>query len=94
MRLGFIGLGNMGSELTQHLLAAGHTISTYARGERSRAHASRLGLSLLASPAEVARASEVVFTMVTAGNNVESVALGSQGLVHGASPGLIQTRRP
>ena len=89
MRLGFIGLGNMGSEMARHLLAAGHTISTYARGEHSRAHASRLGLSLLASPAEVARASEVVFTMVTAGSDVESVALGPDGIVHGASPGLI-----
>lgn len=75
MQLGFIGLGNMGSEMARHLLAAGHTISTYARGERSRAHANRLGLKLLASPAEVARASEVVFTMVTAGSDVESVAL-------------------
>ena len=90
MRLGFIGLGNMGSELTRHLLAAGHTVSTYARGDRSRAHASRLGLKLLASPAELARVSEVVFTMVTAGSDVEAVALGPDGLVHGASPGLIQ----
>jgi len=89
MRLGFIGLGNMGSEMARHLLAAGHAISTYARGERSRAHASRLGLRLLASPAEVAQASEAVLTMVTAGSDVESVALGADGIVHGASPGLI-----
>ena len=89
MRLGFIGLGNMGSELAQHLLAAGHTLVTYARGERSRAHVHRLGLNLLASPAEVAQASEVVFTMVTAGSDVESVALGPEGLVQGASPGMI-----
>jgi len=89
MRLGFIGLGNMGSEMTHHLLAAGHTVATYARGERSRARATALGLSPLASPAEVARASEVVFTMVTAGTDVELVALGPQGLVDGASPGLI-----
>ena len=89
MRLGFIGLGNMGSELVRHLLAAGHTLTTYARGERSRAHASRLGLRLLASPAEVAQASEAVLTMVTAGSDVESVALGADGIVHGASPGLI-----
>jgi 2-hydroxy-3-oxopropionate reductase len=89
MRIGFIGLGNMGSELARHLLAAGHAISTYARGERSRAHASRLGLRLLASPAEVAQASEAVLTMVTAGSDVESVALGADGIVHGASPGLI-----
>ena len=89
MRIGFIGLGNMGSELVRHLLAAGHTLVTYARGERSRAHASRLGLNLLASPAEVAQVSEVVFTMVTAGSDVESVALGPEGLVQGASPGMI-----
>ena len=89
MRLGFIGLGNMGSEMARHLLAAGHTLVTYARGGRSRAHAGRLGLSLAASPAAVARASEVVFTMVTAGSDVESVALGTEGIIHGASPGLI-----
>jgi 2-hydroxy-3-oxopropionate reductase len=89
MRLGFIGLGNMGNELARHLLAAGHTLVTFARSERSRAHASRLGLSLRASPAEVAQASEVVFTMVTAGSDVESVALGPEGLVQGASPGLV-----
>jgi len=59
MRIGFIGLGNMGSELARHLLAAGHTLVTYARGERSRAHAGHLGLSLRTSPAEVAQASEV-----------------------------------
>ncbi len=89
MRLGFIGLGNMGSEMARHLLAAGHTISAYARGERSRTHAGRLGLKLLASPAEVARASEVGFTMITAGSDVEAVALGADGIVHGASPGMI-----
>ena len=89
MRIGFVGLGNMGSELARHLLAAGHTLVTFARGERSRAHAGRLGLSLRTSPAEVAQASEVVFTMVTAGSDVESIALGPEGLVHGASPGLI-----
>jgi len=89
MRLGFIGLGNMGSELVRHLLAAGHTLTAYARSERSRAHARRLGLSLVASPAKVAQASEVVLTMVTAGSDVESVALGPDGIVQGASPGSI-----
>lgn len=89
MHVGFIGLGNMGSEVARHLLAAGHTLSTFARGERSRANATRLGLSVLASPAEVARKSEVVFTMVTAGPDVESVALGPRGIAEGGSPGLL-----
>ena len=89
MRLGFIGLGNMGSEMARHLLAAGHTLNTYARGERSRAHAGYLGLTPLPTPAEVARVSEVVFTMVTAGSDVEAVALGPDGLVQGDLPGMI-----
>jgi 3-hydroxyisobutyrate dehydrogenase-like beta-hydroxyacid dehydrogenase len=89
MRLGFIGLGNMGSEMARHLLAAGHTLVTYARGERSRAHAGHLGLTPLPSPAEVARESEVVFTMVTAGSDVESVVLGPDGIIQGDLPGMI-----
>jgi 3-hydroxyisobutyrate dehydrogenase-like beta-hydroxyacid dehydrogenase len=89
MRIGFIGIGNMGSEMARHLLAAGHTINTYTRGQRSRERAKDLGLSIVSTPAEVAAASEVVFTIVTAGSDVETVALGPEGLVHGAKSGLI-----
>jgi 3-hydroxyisobutyrate dehydrogenase-like beta-hydroxyacid dehydrogenase len=89
MRVGFIGIGNMGSEMARHLLAAGHTLTAYARGERSRERAGGLGLSLAHTPAEVAAASEVVFTIVTAGSDVEAIALGPEGLIHGALPGLI-----
>jgi 2-hydroxy-3-oxopropionate reductase len=89
MRIGFIGIGNMGSEMARHLHAAGHTITTYARGARSRERAGNLGLNLVNTPGEVAAASEVVFTIVTAGSDVESVALGPEGIVHGAKSGLI-----
>ncbi len=89
MHLGFIGIGNMGSEMARHLHAAGHTLTSYARGEHSRQRARDLGLDIAGSPAEVAAASEVVFTIVTAGRDVEAVALGPDGLVHGAKPGLI-----
>jgi 3-hydroxyisobutyrate dehydrogenase-like beta-hydroxyacid dehydrogenase len=89
MRIGFIGIGNMGSELVRHLLGAGHTLTTYARGKRSRERASSLGLSLVRTPAEVAAASEVVFTMVTAGSDVEAIVFGPEGIIRGAQPGLI-----
>lgn len=89
MKIGFIGVGNMGSEMARHLLAAGHTLTAYARGASSRERAKALGLGIAATPAEVAAASEVVFTIVTAGKDVEAVALGTDGLVHGARPGLI-----
>jgi 2-hydroxy-3-oxopropionate reductase len=89
MRIGFIGIGNMGSEMARHLLAAGHTITGYARGAGSRDRATGLGLKIADTPAKVAAASEVVFTIVTAGRDVEALALGPDGLVHGARPGLI-----
>jgi 3-hydroxyisobutyrate dehydrogenase-like beta-hydroxyacid dehydrogenase len=89
MRIGFIGIGNMGSEMARHLLDAGHTLTTYVRGPRSRERASKLGLSPALTPAEVAAASEVVFTIVTAGSDVEAIALGPDGIVQGALPGLI-----
>jgi len=89
MRLGFIGLGNMGSELVPHLLAAGHSVVTYARGAPSRARAARLGLHRCKTAAQVAQTTEVLFTMVTAGSDVEALALGPDGISHGAAPGLL-----
>jgi 2-hydroxy-3-oxopropionate reductase len=89
MNIGFIGIGNMGSEQARHLLSAGHTLTSYARGARSRERANALGLNLVDTPAEVAAASEVVFTIVTTGKDVEALVSGPQGLVHGARPGLV-----
>lgn len=89
MHIGFIGIGNMGSEMARHLLAAGHTITAYARGARSRERATGLGLEIANTPAGVAATSEVVFTIVTTGKDVEALAFGPHGLVHGARPGLI-----
>jgi len=89
MRIGFIGIGNMGSEMVRHLLAAGHTLTTYARSPRSRERASKLGLSPALTPAEVAATSDVVFTIITAGKDVEEIALGPEGIIHAAHPGLI-----
>ena len=89
MRIGFIGIGNMGSEMAHHLLAAGHAVTTYARSGRSRERAKNLGLDIVDTPAEVAAQSEVVFTIVTAGSDVEAVTLGPLGIVQGAMPGSI-----
>ncbi|MCB1891089.1 MAG: NAD(P)-dependent oxidoreductase, partial [Rhodocyclaceae bacterium] len=44
---------------------------------------------LRASPAEVAAASDVVFTIVTSNADVEAIALGEGGLIHGAKAGCV-----
>lgn len=89
MRIGFIGLGNMGSAMCRNLIEAGHELSTFGRSERSRRRASELGASLAETPAALASDSDVVITIVTATPDVESVVLGPQGVIHGARPGMV-----
>jgi 2-hydroxy-3-oxopropionate reductase len=89
MKLGFIGLGAMGRPMALHLLKAGHELSVYARRAEAAQPLVEAGARRLATPAEVAAASEVVFTVVTTGADVEAVALGEGGIVHGARPGTV-----
>eukprot|EP00897_Mesotaenium_endlicherianum_P003912 jgi/Mesen1/3549/ME000199S02704 len=63
-RIGWVGTGVMGSAMAGHLQAAGYYLSVFNR-TASKADALRQkGAQVLASPAEVARASDVVFTIV------------------------------
>lgn len=89
MNIGFIGLGLMGRPMALHLEAAGHTLHLWARREASLAPFATANAQVHASPAEVARHAEVVFTMVADGPDVEAVCLGDDGLAAGAKPGLI-----
>jgi 2-hydroxy-3-oxopropionate reductase len=89
MKLGFIGLGVMGRPMALHLIEAGHELSVYARRAEAAQPLVDAGAKACASPAEVAAASEVVFTMVTTGADVEQVALGEGGILHGAKPGTV-----
>ena len=89
MRVGFIGLGAMGRPMALHLLKAGHALSVYARRAEAAQPLVEAGARRLATPAEVAAASEVVFTMVTTGADVEAVALGEGGIIHGARAGTV-----
>jgi 2-hydroxy-3-oxopropionate reductase len=89
MRVGFIGLGAMGRPMALHLLRAGHALSVYARRAEAAQPLLDAGAVLHASPADVAAESEVVFTVVTTGSDVEQVVLGERGLIHGAAPGSV-----
>jgi 2-hydroxy-3-oxopropionate reductase len=89
MNLGFVGLGVMGRPMALHLLRAGHALSVYARRIEAAQQLIDAGARACATPAEVAVHSEVVFTMVTTGEDVEAVALGEHGIVHGARPGTV-----
>ena len=89
MQLGFIGLGTMGRPMALNLMRGGHGMSVYARRPASAQPLVDDGATACASPAAVAERSEVVFTMVTGTNDVETVVLGADGVVHGADEGAL-----
>jgi len=89
MRLGFIGLGIMGRPMAKHLIAAAHSMTVWNRSRPGIDDVVAAGGIEAGSPAEVARVSEVVFTMVGDAPDVEAVAAGEDGIIAGASAGLI-----
>lgn len=89
MELGFIGLGAMGVPMARHLARAGHRLHLWARRPESCAALADCAPVVHATPAALAAAVEVAFTMVTASADVEAVALGAEGLAAGARPGFV-----
>ena len=86
-KLGFVGLGVMGSEMVVRLLARGHTVTGY---NRTRGKAERLierGMKWADSPRSVAEASDVVFSMVTNSAALGAVIEGPTGILAGQRAG-------
>ncbi len=73
MKVGFIGLGNMGSAMARNLIAAGHDLTVYNR-TRSRAEAfASLGARIAETPAAAAANAEALITMLADDAAVEAV---------------------
>ena len=89
MRLGCIGLGAMGRPMALHLLRAGHDVAVWARRPASMQPLLDAGAAGGATPADVARRADIVFTMVTAGADVERLTFGPDGLSEGFAAGSI-----
>src|ERR671933_2549519 len=89
-RVGFIGLGIMGSLMAANLARAGFplTVATRTPG-KAEAWAAEHGGNAVPTPAEVARDSDAVITMVVDGAQVSEVLLGPDGVGEGASEGLL-----
>jgi 3-hydroxyisobutyrate dehydrogenase-like beta-hydroxyacid dehydrogenase len=86
MRVGFIGLGNMGQPMARNLIRAGHQVVVYNRS-RERAEAlAKEGAAIAENPALAAK-QEIVITMLADDNAVESVVFGPNGIIEGMQPG-------
>jgi 3-hydroxyisobutyrate dehydrogenase-like beta-hydroxyacid dehydrogenase len=87
--LGFVGLGAMGGRMARRLLDAGFALHGYNRTPAKAADLVAAGMTLAASPREVAERAEAVFTMVTDDAALEAVTRGPRGIVAGLRPGAI-----
>jgi 3-hydroxyisobutyrate dehydrogenase-like beta-hydroxyacid dehydrogenase len=89
-RIGFVGLGIMGSRMAANLRRAGYELTVYNRTrERADAWAAEHGGTVASTPAEVGAASDVVVTMVVDGAQVAEVLLGEHGVAEAAAPGVL-----
>jgi len=90
-RIGFIGAsGLMGHGIAKNLQAKGHPLAITIHRNRERvADLIEAGAKLAASPAGLARDSEIVFLCVTGSPQVEAAVLGPEGLLAGAKRGLL-----
>lgn len=88
-RVGYIGLGIMGSGMARNLLKAGHTLIVHNRSRAIVEELAREGALPASSPREVAAQSEFVCTNLPDSPDVEQVVLGPDGIIEGAHKGLI-----
>lgn len=87
--IGFIGLGIMGRAMARNLMAAGHQLTLYARRADAAAALVDAGARLVDTPAEVARATRLIVSVVSDTPDVEAVLLGPNGVIEGVRPGSI-----
>jgi 3-hydroxyisobutyrate dehydrogenase len=88
-RVGWIGTGVMGSSMCAHLLHAGGAVTVSTRTPARAESLLARGAVWAPDPSTVARASDVVFTMVGTPADVREVILGSDGVLAGARPGTV-----
>ena len=88
-RIGFIGLGLMGSGMSMNLLRAGFPLTVWNRTPSKMKPLLDAGAEGAGSPREVAERSDIVVDIVTDSPDVEGVLLGPEGVIHGARPGTV-----
>lgn len=88
-RVGFIGLGVMGRPMAKHVLAGGYPVTVFNRSRASMDELVSAGAAGGDSPADVARQSTVVITMVSDTPDVEAVIAGPSGVLEGLAPGSV-----
>lgn len=89
MKVGFIGLGDMGQAIVPRLLAGGHQVTGWNRTRQKAEPLFKLGMQWAESPKQLAAESDVIFTIVTDSEAVKALALGENGIISGLRKGAV-----
>ena len=90
MKVGFCGLGVMGSPMARHLASKGHDVVVYNRNtEKAKQWVEKNGGSFALTPREVGEQSDVVMVCVGNDDDVRSVVLGADGVLAGLKSGSV-----
>lgn len=87
--IGWIGAGRMGVAMAGFILKAGYTLLVYSPTAASRQKLVALGAREALSVAQCATAADIVFSCITNDAALREVALGPQGVLDNAKPGVI-----
>ena len=88
MKIGFIGLGNMGLGMAGNLLKAGHELTVYNRTAEKAKTLVDQGARLAKTLADASKG-DIVFTMLADDEALEKAAFGEHGLLSSLAPGAI-----
>jgi 3-hydroxyisobutyrate dehydrogenase len=89
MKVGFIGLGTMGSSMALNVLKGGHELIVHDINREAVGLHLEAGAAWADTPQQVMEGSEVVFTSLPGPPEVQAVALGDHGLIHGVRSGKV-----
>ena len=88
-RIGFLGLGTMGTPMATHIAQAGFPLSVWNRTASRVEPLLRAGAKAGKSPAHVAAEADIIITMVSQPKDVEAVVLGPDGVLDGLKSGAV-----
>ena len=88
-KIGFIGLGAMGSPMSQNLLKKGYKLTVYDIVSERVEAVVKQGAEAVTSSKEVAERADVIITMLPSSPHVREVILGAEGVIEGVTKGAI-----
>jgi len=89
MKIGFVGLGNMGGPMALNLIKAGHVVTVFDLSAVSLARLVEAGAAAAESPVAIAQGDvELIITMLPAAAHVKSVYQGAEGILAHVRPGV------